>query len=139
MTDKPWAIYTDLTGISDLGGNRGGFATAEEANDRLIEMLEGRRVEIADKLTNAYAVRREIRKGRPTYKVMLARLIRSCDPGLTAAEIRALHPEIPRGSIAVTLERLVADGTLTFEVQRNSARGREQRRYIATERPDEDD
>jgi hypothetical protein len=58
----PFAIYSDLSGVADLGGDEGGFATKEAALERLVEKLEGRRADTAEKLTRA---RRLLRKVRP--------------------------------------------------------------------------
>tara|TARA_R110002074_G_scaffold262994_1_gene435085 strand:+ start:6393 stop:6599 length:207 start_codon:yes stop_codon:yes gene_type:complete len=68
MTTKTWAIYTDLSGVGQVVSGDGGFATEADANARLIEMLEGRKADIADKLAAAKrrrATLRNILKGQP--------------------------------------------------------------------------
>jgi len=68
---RSWAIYTDLSGVGRVVAGDGGFATEDEANARLIEMLEGRKEDIADKLATAKRRRASLRarhhrqKGQP--------------------------------------------------------------------------
>ncbi len=68
MAEVPstWAVASDLSDVIETDDGFGAFATANEANDRLIEMLEAARAENSLKLAAAKRRRRKlVRNGVP--------------------------------------------------------------------------
>lgn len=55
---KPWAIYSDYSGVANIG--QGGFATELEAIESLIDRLESERAQTADKIASAKRRRRAL-------------------------------------------------------------------------------
>lgn len=50
---KNFAIYHDLSGVTELSDGSGAFERKTQALERLVQMLEGRRNDVREKLASA--------------------------------------------------------------------------------------
>lgn len=113
--------------------------TLEEIEYRIAALVRGRAT-IDKHLTELRTRKRELLRGRPTYKVILAEAVRGYGAaGATSAELAAQHPGIPRGTLATMLSRLVEDGTVVYRPRKHPKYGYKQHIYTHVEIEDEPD